>query len=133
MKVNESDVQGLLFKLAEVETLVVVLLATLGSAKILTKEQVASIFTLSEVPEILAALIKHIEDQGSFLVEAREGVWDQYSKLADIVLEQKKQALEQRDPEPGPWEVAPNTENSAGDQSIPEEGVEEEIDKSKLH
>ncbi|KKM07059.1 hypothetical protein LCGC14_1737760 [marine sediment metagenome] len=69
---KSKEVQGLLYKVAELETLVIVLIGMLDARGYLTKEEVASIFGVAEIPEILAARIKRIEEQGVHLIEARK-------------------------------------------------------------
>ena len=69
---KSKEVQGLLYKVAELETLVIVLIGMLDAKGILTKEEIESIFGVAEIPEILGARIKRIEEQGVHLVEARK-------------------------------------------------------------
>ncbi len=69
---NSKEVQGLLYKCAELETMVVVLLGMLGANGTLTQEEVESILEVAAMPEILSARIKRIEEQGTHLLEARK-------------------------------------------------------------
>ncbi len=71
---KSKEVQGLLYKCAELETLVIVLIGMLGSKDLLTAEEVESIFGVAEIPEILGARIKRIEEQGVCLIEARKRI-----------------------------------------------------------
>jgi len=71
---KSKEVQGLLYKCAELETLVIVLIGMLGAKQILTEEETESIFGMAEIPEILGARIKRIEVQGAHLVEARKRI-----------------------------------------------------------
>jgi len=69
---KSKEVQGLLYKVAELETIVVVLIGILGSNGSLTQDEAESIFEVSEIPEILGGRIKRIEEHGVHLVEARK-------------------------------------------------------------
>ncbi len=71
---KSKAVQGLLYKVAELETLVIVLIGMLDAKSILTKEEIVSIFGVAEIPEILGARIKRIEEQGVYLIEARKKI-----------------------------------------------------------
>jgi len=71
---NSKEVQGLLYKCAEMESLLIILLGILHTKGALTDEEVAAIFEMSEVPEILGARIKSIEEQGTHLLEARKKI-----------------------------------------------------------
>jgi hypothetical protein len=71
---KSKEIQGLLYKCAELETLVVVLIGMLGSKDLLTVEEVESIFEVATIPEILGARIKRIEEQGVCLIEARKKI-----------------------------------------------------------
>ncbi len=72
MGTKSKEVQGLLYKVAELETLLIVLIGMLDAKGILTKEEVATIFGMAEIPEILGARIKRIETQGESMLEARK-------------------------------------------------------------
>jgi len=125
MEIKESDIQGLLFKLAEVETLVVVLLSILGSNGTLTQEQVSTVFDLADIPEVLAARIQHIEDQGKFLVDARGGVWESFLKQS-----KKSTALaEEVESFANPWDVIDNPK----DEDVPAVVVKRDGKKDTLH
>lgn len=81
MAKKSKEVQGLLFKVAELETLVIVLIGMLDAKGTLTKEEIEAIFGMAEIPEILGARIKRIEEQGSVLIEARKRL---LSELLDL-------------------------------------------------
>ena len=74
MSRKSKEVQGLLYKCAELETLVIVLIGMLDAKQILTKEEIDSLFGMAEIPEILGARIKRIEEQGVCLIEARKKI-----------------------------------------------------------
>ncbi len=69
---KSKEVQGLLYKVAELETLLIVLIGMLDARGYLTTEEVESIFGVAEIPEILGARIKRIEEQGVYLIKARK-------------------------------------------------------------
>lgn len=69
---KSKEVQGLLHKVAELETLLIVLIGMLDAKGFLTKEEVGTIFNMAEIPEILGARIQRIEAQGEVMVEARK-------------------------------------------------------------
>ena len=71
---KSKEVQGLLYKVAELETLLVVLIGMLDARGYLTTEEVESIFGVAEIPEILGARIKRIEEQGVYLIKARKKI-----------------------------------------------------------
>ena len=77
------EVQGLLYKVAELETLLILLLGMLSAKEILSEEELESIFGVASMPEILAARIKLIEAQGEALVEARKKVVSELLGLPD--------------------------------------------------
>jgi hypothetical protein len=110
--------------------MVVTLLAVLGSSEVLQQEQVASVFSLSEIPEILSARIQHIEELGKSLVEARKSVSEQYAELADIVLEQTKAKIE--NPFADPWQVPEGPPNDEVSEAGEIKDVAKEP-KRKLH
>ena len=74
MVAKSKEVQGLLFKVAELETLLLLLIGLLDAKGLLTVEEIDSIFGVAEIPEILSARIKRIEEQGAHLIEARKRV-----------------------------------------------------------
>ena len=69
---KSKEVQGLLYKVAELETLLVVLIGILGSNGTITEEEGRTIFEMADIPEILGGRIKRIEEHGVHLVEARK-------------------------------------------------------------
>ena len=69
---RSKEVEGLLLKTAELETMVVVLLGMLEAKKCFTRGEIEDLFEVAEMPEILAARIKVIEEKGSALMEARK-------------------------------------------------------------
>ncbi len=69
---KSKEVQGLLYKVAELETILIVLIGVLGSNGSLTKEEAESVFEIADIPEILGGRIKLIEEHGVHLVEARK-------------------------------------------------------------
>ena len=71
---KSKEVQGLLYKVAELETLIVVLIGMLDARGYLTTEEVESIFGVAGIPEILGARIKRIEEQGVYLIKARKKI-----------------------------------------------------------
>jgi len=77
------EVQGLLYKVAELETLLILMLGMLSAKEILSEEELESIFGAASLPEILAARIKLIETQGEALVEARKRVVSEMLGLPD--------------------------------------------------
>lgn len=80
--VNKSkEVQGLLFKVAELEVVVTLLTGLLTAKGVLTSEDVQAIYGMAEVPEIIGARIQRIEAEGAALIEARKRL---LSDLLDI-------------------------------------------------
>ena len=77
------EVQGLLYKVAELETLLILTLGMLSAKEILSDEELESIFGVASTPEILAARIKLIEAQGEALVDARKRVVSEMLGLPD--------------------------------------------------
>jgi hypothetical protein len=77
------EVQGLLYKVAELETLLILILGMLSAKEILSNEELESIFGVAGTPEILAARIKCIEEQGEALVDARKKVVSEMLSLPD--------------------------------------------------
>jgi hypothetical protein len=71
---NSKEIQGLLYKCAELESLLIILLGILHTKGGLSDEEVEAIFAMAEVPEILGARIKNIEEQGVHLLEARKKI-----------------------------------------------------------
>ncbi len=71
---KSKEVQGLLYKVAELETLLIVLIGMMDAKGFLTKEEVEAIFGMAEIPEILGARIKRIETQGETMIEARKTI-----------------------------------------------------------
>jgi len=71
---KSKEVQGLLYKVAELETLVMVLMGVLHTNGMLSDEEVHAICSAAEIPEILGSRIKLIEQQGVHLIEARKKV-----------------------------------------------------------
>ncbi len=71
---KSKEVQGLLYKVAELETLIIVLIGMLDARGYLTTEEVESIFGVAEIPEIIGARIKRIEEQGVHLIEVRKRI-----------------------------------------------------------
>jgi len=69
---KSKEVQGLLYKVAELETLLIVLIGILGNNGAITEEEARTIFEMADIPEILGARIKRIEEHGVHLVEARK-------------------------------------------------------------
>ena len=69
---KSKEVQGLLYKVAELETILMVLVGILGANGSLTEEEAITVFEMAEIPEILGARIKRIEEHGVHLVEARK-------------------------------------------------------------
>ena len=52
---KSKEVQGLLYKVAELETLIIVLIGMLDARGYLTTEEVESIFGVAQIPEIIGA------------------------------------------------------------------------------
>ncbi len=69
---KSKEVQGLLIKVAELETLLILLIGMLQAQGTLSSKEVTSIFEVAEIPEILLARIKLIKEQGASLMEARK-------------------------------------------------------------
>jgi hypothetical protein len=86
---NSKEVQGLLYKCAELETLTVVLIGMLGANGVLTPEEVESLFEVAQMPEILGARIKRIEEQGTHLLEARKKLLRENLGIAPFTDEEK--------------------------------------------
>jgi hypothetical protein len=72
MSVLSKEVQGLLYKVAELETILLVFIGMLDAKGMLVQEELEAIFGAAEIPEILGARIKMIEEQGEELVAARK-------------------------------------------------------------
>ena len=71
---KSKEVQGLLFKVAELEALLIVLLGTLGEKQLLDPQEVSAIFQVAEMPEILSARIQQIEKRGEELINIRKKI-----------------------------------------------------------
>jgi hypothetical protein len=90
---NSKEVQGLLYKCAELESLLIILLGILHTKGTLTDEEVAAIFSMSEVPEILGARIKSIEEQGAHLLEARKTLLREKLGITPFTNEEKGEPI----------------------------------------
>lgn len=85
--VNKSkEVQGLLFKVAELEVVVTLLTGLLTAKGVLTSEDVQAIYGMAEVPEIIGARIQRIEAEGAALIEARKRL---LSEMLGVVPEEE--------------------------------------------
>ena len=71
---KSKEVQGLLYKVAELETILVILIGILGNNGSITEEEARTIFEMADIPEILGGRIKRIEEHGEHLVEARKRI-----------------------------------------------------------
>jgi hypothetical protein len=69
---RSKEVEGLLLKTAELETFLILLIGLLEAKGHLTPEELQVMLGVVQMPEILAARIKSIEEQGSSLMEARK-------------------------------------------------------------
>ena len=89
--VNKSkEVQGLLYKVAEVESILIMLVAMLDAKGVVDKADIESIFAVAEIPEILTARIKRILEQGEEMIEARKKAISEMLGLEDLPHQQKE-------------------------------------------
>lgn len=71
---KSKEVQGLLLKVAELETLLVILVGLLRNKEVLSVEELENLFAVAEIPEILSARIKLIKEKGVSIIEARKQI-----------------------------------------------------------
>jgi hypothetical protein len=90
---NSKEVQGLLYKCAELETLIVVLIGMLAANSTLTQEEAESILEVAAMPEILSARIKRIEEQGTHLLEARKKLLREKLGITPFTNEEKGEPI----------------------------------------